>query len=261
MKVYAQVIGEHAWALLNEGHSMAVLARTSQALFLSVEDQVLWISPSPVLHRRALLVPRLPQWSEGVILTVKGGCAGGGGHEALGFWGAARWFPPVLPPPPLDLAARAARLARHFAAPCAQVVEWLGDRRVCGVQEAIRAKDGPGLEEVARGLVGWGPGLTPLGDDFLGGVVFALRAARQEWTPAGPALVAWAQGQTTSLSFSLLSDLSQGHGPEPLHALALALFSGAEDAARTAAQRLLVVGHSTGPGLVFGALWAWAAVV
>lgn len=262
MRVVAHIIGEHARALLDEGAAVVVVARTSQALFLSREDEVLWISPNPVLHRRALLVPRLPLWPEDMVLAVSGGFLVGGGRDALGFQEAARWSPPVLPPPPGDLAARATTLARHFVAPCRQVEEWLGTAKVRRVQEAIRAEDGLGLVEAAQDLVGYGPGLTPLGDDFLGGVLFALRVAQQhrilkEWPELGSA----AQGRTTGLSLSLLLDLGQGHGPEPLHALAFALFAGAEDGARTAAHRLLKVGHTTGPGLLCGALLAWSALV
>ncbi|MFN3346745.1 MAG: DUF2877 domain-containing protein [Candidatus Bipolaricaulaceae bacterium] len=257
-----QIVGEHARAVLREGRVVSVWARTSQAIFLGAEDEVLWVSPHPVLHRRALVVTRLPHWPEGTVLTVREGSLVNGGRESLCFQAAARWSPPVLPQPPQDLATRAAKLGPRFFALCGRVKEWLGASKVQRVQEALRVKDGVDLMEAARDLVGTGPGLTPLGDDFLGGVLFALHVARQDWfSREWPKLRAWAQGRTTSLSLCLLSDLSQGHGPDPLHALASALFLGAVEELPHAAHRLLRVGHNTGAGLLCGALLAWSALV
>lgn len=257
MSVSAQIIGEHAQALLQAGRTVRVLARTSQAIFLSVQGELVWVSPNPVLHRRAILVERLPLWPEDLVLAVQGQSLVHGQYEPLHFHAAVGWTPPALSRSPQDLPGRAARFGLLFLPFLLQVQECLGASKVQRVQEAVRAQDGPSLTKAARDLVGYGPGLTPLGDDFLGGVLFGLWAAHRHLIGAAD-LMAWAQGRTSWLSLCLLSDLGQGHGPAPLHAFASALFAGSWAEAKREAFQLLGIGNTTGMGLLCGTLCTWA---
>lgn len=261
MGIAVRTIGAYAQELLREGATAVVVARTSRALFLAVEGEMVWVSAPAFPHRRALLAARPPVWPEGLVLHVEGRALLDGAHEPLHLGGAAVWSAPALPPPPPDLTRRAHALARPFAPALAHAHRGLGAARVAAVHEALRAGDGPGLAAAARNLLGCGPGLTPLGDDFLGGVFFALRAARCPWWPGEvPAFLAWARARTPRLSHALLADLSQGHGPEPLHALTLALFTGAVREAQLRACDLLGMGQSTGAGLLAGVLAVWSAL-
>ena len=72
----------------------------------------------------------------------------------------------------------------------------------------------------AQGLIGLGPGLTPSGDDYLGGLMIGLHS--QGKGDKAQALWAWLQPQlakaTNLISASHLHAASQGEGHEALHA-------------------------------------------
>lgn len=99
----------------------------------------------------------------------------------------------------------------------------------------------------ARGLLGRGQGLTPSGDDFLGGVMIAFHAlnrpltAQRLWndlrTPARTA--------TNEISRALLSAAAQGYGSASLHQSIQALFDGGRDLEQALAQ-IDQIGHSSG---------------
>ena len=112
-------------------------------------------------------------------------------------------------------------------------------------------------------MVGLGPGLTPSGDDFLGGLLFAahfLHCAYPTTFPRAEAdrsgLLDWARTRTHPISYAIFSDLVMGHGPEPLHELVDTLLRGGEDPfqAVNAAVRLAKIGHSSGWDMLAGFL-------
>ncbi len=123
-----------------------------------------------------------------------------------------------------------------------------------------------GLAEIAirgRELVGLGPGLTPCGDDFLGGLFFAahwLQEACPGLCCAEPQsifdMVHWARNRTHPISHAILSDLAIGQGPEPLHTLLRLLLKGEghDGRIREAVHSLLRVGHTTGWYILAGVL-------
>ena len=112
--------------------------------------------------------------------------------------------------------------------------------------------------EAATALLGLGPGLTPSGDDYVGGAFFARARvaggdARAHWARAAAAVRAHAPGRTHPISAALLGDLLDGDGPAPLHDLVGALARGAPVAAALAAARRLVrLGHSSGWDMLAG---------
>ncbi len=85
----------------------------------------------------------------------------------------------------------------------------------------------------AMPLIGSGPGLTPSGDDYVGGLLFAayhLTTAYPssfQWDAACmERLLAYAQDRTTRISFAALQDLASGQGHEPLHTVMKQLLTG-----------------------------------
>jgi hypothetical protein len=106
-------------------------------------------------------------------------------------------------------------------------------------------------------LLGLGPGLTPSGDDFVGGVLFARRVLAPgdaAWSRAATSLVERTHTRTHPISAALLTDLAHGEGHEPLHDLVDALADGAPDRALAAVEQLGRLGHSSGWDMLTGVL-------
>jgi hypothetical protein len=110
-------------------------------------------------------------------------------------------------------------------------------------------------------LLGLGPGLTPSGDDLLCGALIALQAigrgdaARDLYA----AIVSATPASTSSLAWASLMAAAGGQGPEPLHALVVALLENRkigrelEDISR--------VGHTSGWDALAGASLVLQATV
>ncbi len=100
----------------------------------------------------------------------------------------------------------------------------------------------------ARALIGIGPGLTPSGDDFLGGLMIALRATGDR--SAAASIWRWLEPRTarrtSAISRAHLAAAAQGEANEALHACIDALFGAAVGAWRGKLTRLDAVGHSSG---------------
>ena len=105
---------------------------------------------------------------------------------------------------------------------------------------------GNALEAEAQGLIGLGPGLTPSGDDYLGGMLVALHALGRE--AQARALWRWLQprlSRTSAISGAHLAAAAAGEAHETLH-LALGDAFLVKDLSR--------VGHCSGWDALAGAL-------
>jgi hypothetical protein len=92
-------------------------------------------------------------------------------------------------------------------------------------QPALEALDewlrhGLAVPEAAAGLIGLGPGLTPSGDDYFGGMLIALRALGRD--AQADALWRWLQPKlasgTSALSAAHLEAAAAGEAHEAVHA-------------------------------------------
>jgi uncharacterized protein DUF2877 len=114
---------------------------------------------------------------------------------------------------------------------------------------AVETRDPVLAAAAGRHWIGRGGGLTPEGDDLVGGVAAVVAsspwplALREAWLGAlvGDDL----RSRTTSLSATLLELAVRGMGPEPLQALLAG--------ERSALARLEGLGHSTGRAIARGA--------
>ena len=107
------------------------------------------------------------------------------------------------------------------------------------------------LFEVAARLGGAGPGLTPAGDDALGGILFALGALGYH-----DDLVAVARHvRTTAISGAFLLWAARGQALAPVHDLLAAAVAGDAAAAASAARALGGIGHSSGADFAQGLSW------
>ena len=119
-----------------------------------------------------------------------------------------------------------------------------------------------GVFDPALKLIGLGPGLTPAGDDFVGGLLFAVQQLGRAYPDRvrrnlarRNAFLERAHRATSQISFAILCDLAHGHGPEPMHALLLALLHGEEPApALSATEAITRIGHTSGWDMLAGLL-------
>lgn len=177
----------------------------------------------------------------------------------IGFAGAPGWMPAPCPVPDwprvsdaLDVLCRALpseRPADGFAG----LIGADGAARglvTRAAEPAIRqlrrwitgeaAEPGRELAGAVQRLVGLGPGLTPSGDDFLGGALAALRhAGRADLADSLWAAIGSLGGDATSaISYCHLEAAARGQLGEDLHRVLVAVLSGEGDAVRRAVRPL-----------------------
>jgi len=260
----AQAVGVTARrALSASGGRARVLARPGGAAFLTAAGEIVWLGPiTAPLHPRAVLVAAVPDVAIDTELTIDATAV-------------RAWAPTAIP---LDsdgvsrLRAGWRELVRDLAAlgipagfgvlladaPLAfpldgAAVHARALARACARDEATAATP------AALALLGLGGGLTPSGDDFVGGMLFARqllaaagRAEPERWRRLADAVKQAATTCTHPISAALLSDLASGSGHAPLHEMVTALAAGDLPRARRAAATLARLGHSSGWDMLAG---------
>ena len=115
------------------------------------------------------------------------------------------------------------------------------------------------LPKIADRLIGLGAGLTPSGDDFLGGMFFALHHLQAAYPDSDFAdfhlpLESY-RTRTHLISYTLLNDLAHGYAVAPLHLLVNGLLMGEPfENIYLYVTQLTSIGHSTGWDLLTGLL-------
>ncbi|MFN0317658.1 MAG: DUF2877 domain-containing protein, partial [Burkholderiales bacterium] len=107
----------------------------------------------------------------------------------------------------------------------------------------------------AAGLLGFGTGLTPSGDDLVGASLFARRILgrwNERWQAVAEELAQLVERRSHRLSASLFRDLVRGQSFAPLHDLAVALVLREDERALHAARQLVSIGHSSGWDMLTG---------
>jgi len=129
------------------------------------------------------------------------------------------------------------------------------DPAIAALRQWIAARATGRAPRAVSGLIGRGPGLTPAGDDLVGGALVALRALRLH--ARADRLGRWAlrkaQRGSSRISRAHLACAAAGEGGAPLHALIAALLSGTRDASRELAA-IDAVGHTSGWDAAAGAV-------
>ena len=139
---------------------------------------------------------------------------------------------------------------RRRAGPAVQSFrQWL--KEVLPGDAAVR----PPGEDIVR-LIGLGPGLTPSGDDFLGGALIALRALRCDRAAdeLASAVLKAGEARTHGISLQHLRCAAEGQGHEALHAFLLSLLMPKPEQMEQTLSRLVRLGHSSGADMAHGAL-------
>jgi hypothetical protein len=115
------------------------------------------------------------------------------------------------------------------------------------------------ISKNAGALVGLGAGLTPSGDDFLGGLLFSLHILQTAYpglfhTPLILPIETY-RLRTHLISFTLLNDHASGYSIAPMHFILNGLLSGEPlEGIYPFINRLTGIGHSTGWDLLTGML-------
>jgi len=147
-----------------------------------------------------------------------------GERIALSTEGAELWSPRALPPhaTPDVRALRAAARGRVPAEGLGCLVVDAHNALSGHAQPALDAIErwlvGNALDEDAQILIGLGPGLTPSGDDYLGGVLIALYQLGR--VPQARGLWRWLEprlSRTSAISGAHLTAAAAGEGHEALH--------------------------------------------
>jgi uncharacterized protein DUF2877 len=129
----------------------------------------------------------------------------------------------------------------------------LGAARACLDHQPFR------ISQTANALIGFGTGLTPSGDDFLGGFLFAVNQLQAAYPNSNfinhrfpiETYHSW----THLISFTLLKDLASGQAIAPLHHIIHNLLTGESLASvYPFVSQLTQIGHSTGWDLLTGLL-------
>ncbi|MHA1840138.1 MAG: DUF2877 domain-containing protein [Candidatus Ranarchaeia archaeon] len=127
-----------------------------------------------------------------------------------------------------------------------------------GLLDAIRQGNLEAVTETARGLVGLGPGLTPLMDDILMGLITGMIHLSLQFNKLNPyaskvaASILAANGKTTLLSRALMKAAATGETGEPVRALIEAVFSTGKDDIEAEAKKVLKIGGTSGKATAFG---------
>jgi hypothetical protein len=182
---------------------------------------------------------------------------------------ASIWDPGIRPWPAVALASHGGRWPLSRGDPdrgIATLADRSGRKAFAAVVHGIGRRRPHEVAHGAAGLVGRGAGLTPEGDDLLGGVAAALRAFgpgagigvdaldRLSAALAPPSL----EARTTALSATLLRLAVDGSVVEPVRTLA---DPDAADRWDAALRRLTAIGGSTGPAYAAGMAWAARTLV
>ena len=120
--------------------------------------------------------------------------------------------------------------------------------QVEGLLQALKNNDPQAVYSCVSALLGLGPGLTPSGDDLLGGLLYGLRRAGRHHRVLTAAIRALAPQQTNAVSADFLLALSED---APFAAMAAAW-----DDPKGSAEALLEIGNNSGSEMLLGLLCA-----
>ena len=270
-----------------------VLAGFSGTAYLVTEQaELFWLaSEDAPMHPRGLrMAGPFPKLVAGESFFIEEQCINIAAHLQVDFGGAPTWAVSPIPaeaaleidqipkrakglfPTGIDLSQASGfgrlipKLLSLAAGQLDDVAEtdpvlalgWLG---IYEIAKACLLRDMRGLLQEANALVGLGEGLTPSGDDFLGGLLFCVNTIHRlypgfiDLDSSEQALFIEAARQRTHLiSFTLLKDLTNGQAVEPLHELLHSVLSDQPPESIRPASCLTQIGHSTGWDLLTGAV-------
>lgn len=294
--IRASVLGATAKDFLDlPDFSGQVLAVLSDTVYLAAPaDDLFWLaqeSSDPPLHPRAIVARYDPAaLRAGLSFRRRSGGLQFDNGVRLDAENARTWNPPRPDPERAAEHAAVAARARELAAviqslDCGEslartiptvlaLVDGLDtpplsspglvlSAALAPIKETVhwcRARDLAHIGAAAQPLIGLGQGLTPSGDDWIGGLLFAATQyhlaypGELAWDQAAvDELLEWARTRTNRISWCLLRDYTRGHGPEPLHTLVDGLLQArGMDGLLVSVRSLIAIGSSSGWDVLAG---------
>ena len=279
-------VGLLAHRVLRSGRRGRIAAVFERCLYAVLDD--CWIcvgakdlGPGPLHILCKGLEPQL--FSSGLEVSIVGTTILVDGMPIADFEAASVWAPPPSPDWMLDSlqAGLAAVDAAWHLFPIERGLIASGGARSLAQPSPVLAAAAPGLSALQRlikaglrgqrcaprdyteivGVIGLGPGLTPSGDDLIGGALVALaslgRLATRDalWRACRTHL-----GRTNEISAAHLRSAALGYAAAALHEAICATFGGQVDRIKPALSALSRIGHSSGLDAFAGALMALRAV-
>jgi len=291
----ARLVGEKAKRLLTEpAFGGKVLAALPASVYLLGKNgEVVWVTLEGLpMHRRCLQAYFQPCFFRAEqSFFIQDGCLRIGEEVGIQTGPATEWEPPAIRDGEAEsLPVVNARLMGLLGA-LPELGKGLGLGQAIPLIPTIRAGGRPGTPgidpliarassailaagramldqdisraaEIGKNLIGLGPGLTPSGDDFLGGMLFAAYSLKTVYPEdfywgeeAVRDLTDWARSRTNPISHAVLHDLALGHGLAPLYEMVGSLLRGRDlECLLGAVARLVGIGHSTGWDILAGVL-------
>ncbi|MBL7175380.1 MAG: DUF2877 domain-containing protein [Desulfobacteraceae bacterium] len=293
LNLYACQIGQTARRLLRPGACGQILAGFSRAAYFVTEQaELFWLaSENAPMHLRGLRIAGpFPKLVAGENFLIEGERIKIAPDLQVDFGDASTWAVSTIPaeaaleidqiparvksifPTSFDLSQASGfgrLIPKILSLPAGQLddeaeidpvlaLAWLG---IYEIAKACLLRDMPGLLQGANALVGLGEGLTPSGDDFLGGLLFCVNTIQRLYpgfvkldSSEQALFIESAKQRTHLISFTLLKDLTNGQAVEPLHELIHSVLSDQSPESIRPASCLTQIGHSTGWDLLTGAL-------
>lgn len=287
-------IGEAARDLLKSGSQGRILAIFSNAIYLnSICGELLWLVTENIpMHRRGIQIcgdlPKVPIDSS---FSVRGQHLVFGTDIDLDLSHAPIWISPspnldkLIPfeelpdrlrtvsclldgyPSPSGFGWFLAEITKNTTGnslPGALHDTGPGLRHLrSAINEIILAwttNDFPHILRTAEDLIGLGEGLTPSGDDFIGGLLFSsyvlqdIYSQYEGFTLSDVELfLENSRNQTNLISYTMLKDLATGHAFDTLHRFINAILTDQPlESIDNSGLELVGIGHSTGWDLLTG---------
>ena len=289
-------VGEAAFRVLAAAQKGSVLASVTDAVYmLSEQGELCWLIPmDSFMHQRAMqVIAPIPHLNVGISYEVVDHSLITSCGDILDFQHATVWVSPTVSSNQIvsisslseTLTSVADRLLAH------QKPSGLGDLInliirsrdhqveaseisqksvlskkawpfVDGIIIATVENDANLIIAQGKSLVGFGEGLTPSGDDFLGGFFFSIQLV-YHYYPEVMSLPIYtysnfinqSKSLTNLISYTILKDHTDGHSVQPLHQFANGLLLGESvDQLYLHVEQLISLGHSTGWDLLSGFL-------
>jgi hypothetical protein len=136
------------------------------------------------------------------------------------------------------------------------ILQLLTPSRIEKLWQNLKTANYSAFLQVARDIIGRGPGLTPTGDDFLAGMMLSLWALHHPNTES----ICWgivdvAQQRTTEISIAYITAMAEGNIDEKWHHLFSALADNNRQLLENIIDNILSFGATSGSDMLWGFLW------